>query len=160
MPKSPQALAPGAILVFGVARLVAQGLADTAPRALTQRTALAAGGAAVAYFGFHLIAGTLWGGQLPPVPVAGPLAWALILLALVSFGPVAVVQAMFPLWSHHPAAAGLRVHIANALCLNALLDRLIGGSAPPGPSDRPPFAGDRPWSRTPSTSRRPGSRAS
>ena len=125
--KSPQALALGAILVFGVAYLVAQGLADAAPRALTQRTAAAAAGAAVAYFGFHLIAGHLWGAQLPPPPVAGPLEWALIVLALLSFGLVAVAQALFPLWSPHPAAAGLRVHLANGLYLNALLDRLIGG---------------------------------
>ena len=126
-PKSPQALALGAILVFGVAYLVAQGLADAAPRALTQRTAAVAAGAAVAYFGFHLIAGALWGGHLPPAPVAGPLEWALIVLALMSFALVAVAQTLFPHWSHHPAAAGLRVHLANGLYLNALLDRVIGG---------------------------------
>ena len=40
--KSPQAIALGAILVFGVAYLIAQGLADAAPRALTLRTSAAA----------------------------------------------------------------------------------------------------------------------
>ena len=60
-PKSAQALALGAILIFGVAYLVAQGLADTAPRALTRRTALASVAAAVAYFGFHVIAGAALG---------------------------------------------------------------------------------------------------
>jgi NAD(P)H-quinone oxidoreductase subunit 5 len=40
---------------------------------------------------------------------------------------VAFAQALFPLWAHHPATAGLRVHLANGLYLNALLDRLIGG---------------------------------
>ncbi len=44
-----------------------------------------------------------------------------------SFGVVAAAQTLFPLWAHHPAAAGLRVHLANGLYLNALLDRLIGG---------------------------------
>jgi NAD(P)H-quinone oxidoreductase subunit 5 len=125
--KSPQALALGMILVFGVAYLVAQGLADKAPAALTQRTAAAAAGAAVAYFAFHQVAGLLWGGVLPAAPAAGALEWALIVLALLSFGMVAVAQALFPLWAHHPAAAGLRVHLANGLYLNALLDRLIGG---------------------------------
>ena len=57
----------------------------------------------------------------------GPLEWALIVLALASFGMVAVAQALFPLWAHHPSTAGLRVHLANGLYLNALLDRLIGG---------------------------------
>jgi NAD(P)H-quinone oxidoreductase subunit 5 len=45
--KSPQALALGAILIFGVAYLVAQGLADRAPVALTKRTAAAALAAAI-----------------------------------------------------------------------------------------------------------------
>jgi len=129
--KSPQALALGMILVFGVAYLVAQGLADAAPAALTKRTAAAASGAAVAYFAFHQIAGLLWGGALPAAPQAGALEWALIVLAILSFGLVAVAQALFPLWAHHPAAAGLRVHLANGLYLNALLDRLIGGLKTP-----------------------------
>jgi NAD(P)H-quinone oxidoreductase subunit 5 len=129
--KSPQALALGMILVFGVAYLVAQGLADAAPAALTKRAATASAGAAIAYFAFHQIAGALWGGVLPPAPAAGALEWALIVLALLSFGLVAVAQALFPLWSHHPAAAGMRVHLANGLYLNALLDRLIGGLKTP-----------------------------
>jgi len=126
-PKSAQALALGVILIFGVAYLVAQGLADTAPRALTQRTAVASLVAAVAYFGFQVIAAALWGPYLPFPPVPGPLEWALIVLALMSFGLVAIAQALFPHWAHHPAAAGLRVHLANGLYLNAVLDRMIGG---------------------------------
>jgi NAD(P)H-quinone oxidoreductase subunit 5 len=125
--KSPQALALGAILVFGVAYLVAQGLADAAPAALTQRTAAVSVAAAVAYFAFHQVAGLVWGAALPAAPTAGALEWALIVLAILSFGLVAVAQALFPLWAHHPAAAGLRVHLANGLYLNATLDRLIGG---------------------------------
>ena len=125
--KSPQSLALGAILIFGVAYLVAQGLADAAPRALTLRTGLAATAAAVAYFTFQLVAHALWGSSLPKPPEAGPLEWALIVLALLSFGIVAVAQALFPLWAHHPATAGLRVHLANGLYLNALLDRATGG---------------------------------
>lgn len=126
-PKPAQALALGAILIFGVAYLVAQGLADAAPRALTRRTARASMAAALAYFGFHVLAGVLWGAHLPAPPVPGPLEWALVVVAVLSFGLVAVAQALFPLWAHHPAAAGLRVHLANGLYLNAALDRLIGG---------------------------------
>ena len=51
----------------------------------------------------------------------------LIVLALVTFGIVAVAQALFPLWAYHPAAAGVRVHLANGLYVNALTDRLLGG---------------------------------
>ncbi|MBC7479619.1 MAG: oxidoreductase [Pseudorhodobacter sp.] len=126
-PKSAQGLALGAILIFGVAYLVAQGLADAAPKALTRRTALAALVAAVAYFSFQLVAGALWGASLPAPTAPDALEWGLIVLAILSFGLVAVAQALFPLWAHHPATAGFRVHLANGLYLNALLDRLIGG---------------------------------
>ena len=46
---------------------------------------------------------------------------------LLGFGLTAFAQATFPLWAQHPAAAGLRVHLANGLYVNALTDRLLGG---------------------------------
>ncbi len=125
--KSPQAIALGAILIFGVAYLLAQGLADTAPKALTWRTALYAVAASVGYFALQAGADWLLAGTLPPTSVPGPLEWALIILALFSFGLVAVAQAMFPLWAYHPAAAGLRVHLSNGLYANAVFDRLVRG---------------------------------
>lgn len=125
--KSPQALALGAMLIFGVSYLIAQGLADAAPGALTRRTVAASLAAALAYFSFQVVAQVIWGPSLPGAPVAGPLEWALIVLAVLSFGLVAFAQALFPLWAHHPSTAGLRVHLANGLYLNALLDRMIGG---------------------------------
>ncbi len=70
-PKSAQALALGAILIFGVAYLVAQGLADAAPRDLTRRTLLASGAAALAYFGFQAIAQAVAGTCLPAAAGAG-----------------------------------------------------------------------------------------
>ncbi|MEM6462330.1 MAG: proton-conducting transporter membrane subunit [Pseudomonadota bacterium] len=124
--KSPQAIALGAILIFGVAYLIAQGLADAAPRILTMRTALYSVAASVTYFALQ--SGSFWltAGTLPATPMPGPLEWALLILATCSFGIVAVAQAMFPLWSDHPAAAGLRVHLSNGLYANAVFDRLVG----------------------------------
>lgn len=125
--KTPQAIALGAILIFGVAYLFAQGFADTAPRALTRRIAVNAVGASLGYF--TLQAGSSWllSDTLPATPAPGPLEWALIVLAVLSFGLVAVAQAMFPLWAYHPAAAGLRVHLSNGLYVNAVFDRLLKG---------------------------------
>ncbi len=125
--KSPQAVALGAILIFGVAYLLAQGLADLAPRALTRRTALMSLAATLAYVGLQRGSEWLTVGTLPPAPAAGALEWALILLALVSFGAVALAQATLPLWSHHPAAQGLRIHLSNGLYINAVEDRLLKG---------------------------------
>ena len=124
--KSPQAIALGAILVFGVAYLLAQGLADAAPRELTQRTALYSVATSVSYFALQRGAEWLTSGTLPATPASGPLEWTLVILAVLSFGLVAVAQAMFPLWAYHPAAAGLRVHLSNGLYANAVFDRILG----------------------------------
>lgn len=127
--KPPQALALGAILIFGVAYLMAQGLADAAPRPLTRKTALYASAAAIGYFTLQTAAEWLMAGSLPATPAPGRLEWTLMTLAVLSFGLVAVAQALFPLWAFHPAAAGLRVHLSNGLYVNAALDRLLGGWA-------------------------------
>jgi NAD(P)H-quinone oxidoreductase subunit 5 len=125
--KSPQAVALGAILIFGVAYLLAQGFADEAPKALTQRTAGYALMATVSYLALQRISEWLTAGTLPATPVAGALEWALIILALISFALVALAQATLPLWSYHPAAQGVRVHLSNGLYINAISDRLLGG---------------------------------
>jgi NAD(P)H-quinone oxidoreductase subunit 5 len=125
--KTPQAIALGAILIFGVAYLLAQGLADDAPRALTRRLALYSAAASLGYFTLHAGAVRLTAGILPSTPSPGPLEWALLVLTVFSFGLVAVAQAMFPLWAYHPAAAGLRVHLSNGLYVNAVFDRMTGG---------------------------------
>jgi NAD(P)H-quinone oxidoreductase subunit 5 len=124
--KSPQAIALGAILILGIAYLLAQGLADAAPKVLTRRTAAMSVAAAVGYFALQVGAEWLTRGTLPPAPMPGPLEWALMVLAVLSFGLVAVAQAMFPLWAYHPAATGLRVHLSNGLYANAVFDRLVG----------------------------------
>ena len=125
--KSPQAVALGAILIFGVAYLLAQGFADEAPQALTQRTAAYAGTVTLSYLVLQRASEWLTAGTLPTTPPAGALEWALILLALISFGLVALAQATLPLWSYHPAAQGLRVHLSNGLYINAISDRIMGG---------------------------------
>ncbi|NAZ37561.1 proton-conducting transporter membrane subunit [Rubellimicrobium sp. CFH 75288] len=129
--KSPQAVALGAILVLGTAYLIAQGLADAAPRALARRTAVASAATALAYFSFQWAAEAATAGTLPLPPAPGPLEWALIGLAVLSFAAAAWAQATFPLWAGHPAARGLRVHLQNGLYANALFDRLTRGWAAP-----------------------------
>lgn len=124
--KTPQAISLGAILVFGVAYLLAQGLADKAPRQLTRLTAFYSVLASLGYFGLQRGSEWLTAGTLPDTPAPGPLEWTLIALAVASFGLVAVAQALFPRWAMHPAAAGLRVHLSNGLYANAVFDRLVG----------------------------------
>jgi NAD(P)H-quinone oxidoreductase subunit 5 len=125
--KSVQAIALGVILIFGVAYLLAQGFADAAPGALTRRTVVYAGVTSISYFVLQIIAVHLTKGTLPAAPAPGPLEWTLIILALISFGAVALAQSTFPLWASHPAAAGIRVHLSNGLYANAIFDRLLDG---------------------------------
>lgn len=125
--KSVQAIALGVILIFGVAYLLAQGFADAAPAALTRRIVIYAGATSISYFVLQMAAKYVTAGTLPPVPPTGPLEWALIILALISFGVVALAQATFPLWATHPAAVGIRVHLSNGLYANAVFDRLLAG---------------------------------
>lgn len=125
--KLPQVIALGAILIFGIAYLWAQGLAEDAPRLLMQRMAVYAVAASVGYFALQQAAVWLTASTLPATPEPGALEWVLIFLAVVSFAFVAVAQAMFPLWAYHPAAAGLRVHLSNGLYANAAFDRIFGG---------------------------------
>lgn len=124
--KSPQAVALGAILILGVAYLIAQGLADSAPRALTVWTSAIALLASGSYFLLQLGAVWLTGKTLPVAPPPSTLDWVMIVLAVISFGLVAFAQALFPLWCGHPAVAGLRVHLANGFYVNAIFDRIVG----------------------------------
>ena len=124
--KSPQAIALGAILIFGVAYLLAQGFADKAPRALTAYTAAYSVAATLSYFILQTGAEKLSAGTLPATPAPGALEWTLIVLAVASFGLTAFAQSTFPLWSGHPTARGLRVHLTNGFYVNALTDRWLG----------------------------------
>jgi NAD(P)H-quinone oxidoreductase subunit 5 len=130
-PKPVPAVALGAILIFGTAYLVAQGLAEKAPWSLTWRTSLAAAAAAVGYLTLQTAAEWCTLGTLPAVPAPGPLEWKVLVLAVMGFGIVAVAQAMLPLWAQHPAVRGLRIHLSNGLYLDAALDRLLGLRAAP-----------------------------
>lgn len=128
--KPPQTIALGAILIFGMVYLIAQGLADLAPRALTWRTVGLSVLATVAYFALQQGASGLSAGTLPPPPPPDGLIWATITLTVASFAMVAVAQTTFPLWAGHPAAASLRVHLMNGLYLDAMSERLSGRWTP------------------------------
>lgn len=124
--KPIQAIVLGGVLVLGVAYLLAQGLADAVPAALARRTASASLLAVLGYVGFQGLAAWLAAGVLPPPPPPTTLDWALMALVIFSFAAVALAQTTLPRWAHHPATGGLRVHLANGLYLDALVDRLIG----------------------------------
>ncbi|MDW8342426.1 MAG: NADH-quinone oxidoreductase subunit L [Geminicoccaceae bacterium] len=124
--KPAQAIVLGGVLVLGVAYLLAQGLAEAAPAALARKTTRASLLAGLGYLGFQNLASWLAAGALPPPPPPTTLDWALMALVIASFTGVALAQTTLPRWAHHPAACGIRVHLANGLYLDTLVDRLIG----------------------------------
>ncbi|MEM7568281.1 MAG: proton-conducting transporter membrane subunit [Pseudomonadota bacterium] len=124
--ESPQSVALGAILIFGVAYLLTQGMAADAPKPLARQLIITSVITSLSYFLLHKGAMWLTAGTLPEAPAPGGLEWALILIAVASFGAVAFAQALFPLWAYHPAAGGFRVHVSNGFYINALFARAIG----------------------------------
>ncbi|MEO0411528.1 MAG: proton-conducting transporter membrane subunit [Pseudomonadota bacterium] len=123
--EAPQSIALGAILIFGIAYLLTQGLAEEAPKPLTRRLVAYSIAASLSYVLLHKGAIWLTHDVLPITPAPGALEWVLMIMAVLSFAFVAFAQAMFPLWAYHPAAAGMRVHVSNGLYVNALLDRIM-----------------------------------
>lgn len=130
--KSPQALALGAILVFGVAYMLAQGLAGKAPKTLGLYTAGYALAVTLSYFALQTAAAAFAYPALPATPPPSGLEWALLTLAILTFGLTAFAQATFPIWASHPAVRGLRVHLTNGFYINAVWDRILGGWRHPG----------------------------
>lgn len=125
--KSPQSIALGAILVFGVADLLAQGWAGLGPHRLAPRMLAWAAATSLSYFLLQAAAVRLTAGTLPAAPAPGPLEWLLMAATVLAFGAVATAQALLPRWRAHPAAVRLRVHLSNGLYANAVFDRLTGG---------------------------------
>ncbi|WP_297511416.1 proton-conducting transporter membrane subunit [uncultured Caulobacter sp.] len=124
-----QAHALGAILVLGVGYLLAQGLADAAPLGLTLRLAGVSLLAFLAYFALQAVAWRLTAGGFAPAPAAGPLWIAILALTLVTFAALVVFQATLPRWREHALVRRLRVHLANGLYLDLILNRLVRRAA-------------------------------
>jgi NAD(P)H-quinone oxidoreductase subunit 5 len=72
--KSPQAIALGAILIFGVAYLLAQGFAHAAPSMLTRDTAICAVATSVSYFALQWTTTRMTANVLPAPPAPGKIS--------------------------------------------------------------------------------------
>ncbi|WP_208979051.1 proton-conducting transporter membrane subunit [Stappia stellulata] len=141
---SPQAIALGAILVFGLTLMLVHAgpqdaeaatgdTAATPPLPLGRLLAVSAA-VTLAYLALHALAQTLYAGVLPPPPAADAAGIAVMLLAVVSFGVVTLFQMVEPARAASPSWRAARVHLANGLYVNTLFNRLAGAYTAPGHS--------------------------
>ncbi|MGM0584675.1 MAG: proton-conducting transporter membrane subunit, partial [Pseudomonadota bacterium] len=126
-----QAQALGVVLVLGLGMLVAQ--AGGGAR-LRLRIAAGAAGVTLAYFALQAGARAWLSPLLPPAPEPGVVTWGVMALVVVSFAGAALAQRLAPLREGSARWREARVHLAEGLYVNALLDRLMGG--PPRPVAR------------------------
>ncbi|SDU46041.1 proton-conducting transporter membrane subunit [Stappia sp. ES.058] len=141
---SPQAIALGAILVFGLTLMLvhagpkdgagASGATGSAPALPLGRLLAVCVAVTLAYLALHALAQTLYAGVLPPPPVVDVAGIAVMLLAVTSFALVTVFQLVEPARAASPAWRAARVHLANGLYVNTLFNRLAGAYTAPGHS--------------------------
>ncbi|NBC88568.1 MAG: NADH-quinone oxidoreductase subunit L [Alphaproteobacteria bacterium] len=123
---APQILALGAILIMGLTLFIAQSAAGKLNAYVIGRTLAAATAVTVAYFILQAGALMLLAGAVPPPPAPGPVAYAIMALAVASFGLVTVLQIIEPSRADTPFWRAARVHIAGGLYVNTIFDRLVG----------------------------------
>jgi len=123
---APQIFALGAILIMGLTVFIAQSAAGKLNAYVIGRTLAAATGVTIAYFVLQRGATLLLAGTVPPPPMPDAAAYAIMALAVVSFGVVTVLQIIEPSRAATPFWRKARVHIAHGLYVSTFFDRLVG----------------------------------
>jgi NAD(P)H-quinone oxidoreductase subunit 5 len=121
----PGVFALGAIVLLGLAHLIANAI-DERPNVyvLTRTTALAVVVAAV-YFALQRASEHLMEGSLPPIQaLRGPLDLAVVIVVVLSFAAVTVLQNVIPRQAGEPRWQALYGHLANGLYVNTVANRL------------------------------------
>ncbi len=123
----PALLAVGAILVMGLAQIVAPALDSDGPWRGTVLACLLAILVANAFFSLEAGAHFILHGVLPELGPPQPLTLLLVTIVVLAFA-LAVFLQLFGLQRFRaPWARSLAVHLRNGLYANALFDRLVGG---------------------------------
>jgi NAD(P)H-quinone oxidoreductase subunit 5 len=120
--KPPAILALGAILVTGLALYVTRGLQADRPVRLFAQVFVTTVLATAIYFVVSAASSAWLGGVAAPIPTPGPVALALMGLAVVSFLSVVALQLAMRANILPPA---WRAHLSNGLYANALFNRLV-----------------------------------
>jgi NAD(P)H-quinone oxidoreductase subunit 5 len=122
----PGVFALGAIMLLGLAHLIAQAIDERPSAFVIGRTVALAGLVAAGWFGLQAGFAALMAGVLPAA--AGPrggLTLAIAVTIVIVFALVMVLQSRFVRPGASRTARALYVHVANGLYVNTLANRLV-----------------------------------
>jgi NAD(P)H-quinone oxidoreductase subunit 5 len=120
-------LATGAMIVMGLAQLIAPTFDSRSYVATTWRALLLVALVATAFFSLEGATEWLLRSQLPALSHPGPAALALISLVLLLFGLTVCLQIAGPAFRAKPFGRSLAIHFRHGWYANLLFDRLVGG---------------------------------
>lgn len=126
---APALLGLGAISVMGVSMMAIQALSGETRRQMIGRTLVLTAAVTLAWFTAQATMAAMTADSLPTPPALAEISGAaalVIVLAVLSFGAIAVAQLLAPLWLTRPSMQALRIHLANGLYANLVWSRLIG----------------------------------
>jgi len=122
----PALLAIGAILVMGLAQIIAPALDSDGPLVGTLRAGGLAVAVAIAFFTLEAGAHAVLQSVLPGLPPLGPLPLVLIGLVLLAFATTVVLQMLGPALPARSRGRRFAIHLRNGFYANAWFDRLVG----------------------------------
>ncbi|MFP4148023.1 MAG: proton-conducting transporter membrane subunit [Nitriliruptoraceae bacterium] len=129
--RDPLLLALGAMLVLGLAQIIAPALDSRGPLLGAARAAGLALGVAAAFFLLEAGAYALLSEVLPAAAGRSVAHLVLIGLILAVFATVVLLQILHPVLPPSARRTALAIHLRNGLYANALLDRAVGGLREP-----------------------------
>ena len=121
----PGVFALGAIMLFGLAHLIAQAIDERPNGYVIGRTVLTAAAVAVVYFALQRGMELLVAGSLPPTQaLRGPVDLAIVVVVVLSFGALTLLQGQLGRKAGEPRWQALYVHVANGFYVNTIANRL------------------------------------
>ncbi|MFL5333347.1 MAG: NADH-quinone oxidoreductase subunit L [Geminicoccaceae bacterium] len=133
--EKPGVFALGAIMLFGLAHLIAQAIDERPNSYVIGRTLAVATAVASVYFTLQRLTELLLAGSLPPTQaLRGPVDLAIVVLVVLSFGALTVFQSLLARHAGEPRWQALYVHVANGFYVNTLTNRLVLRFWPAGPA--------------------------
>ena len=136
----PALLAIGAILVMGLAQIIAPALDSDGPLVGTLRAGGLAVAVAIAFFTLEAGAHAVLQSVLPGLPPLGPLPLVLIGLVLLAFATTVVLQMLGPALPARSRGRRFAIHLRNGFYANAWFDRLVGALRTGAPERPAPMA--------------------